>query len=128
MNWATLVSVVLPAIQPIIIAGLGFLFTLIGTQLFHLLMASRFKSVAATIVAAIEDQHDKLDGSGKLNLAVDSLVSKFRVGGVQIISNADAEAYVREAYLSLVKPLDALKTPLAPSSTASTASVKPATS
>lgn len=119
MNWPSIIALILPALQPIVVSGLTLLFTFIGAQLFHLLMASRFKSVAATIVSAIEDQHDQLDGSGKLKLAIDNLVSKLKVGGVQIISNADAELYVREAYMALIKPLDGLKTPLATSSTTS---------
>jgi hypothetical protein len=109
MNWAAITALLLPALQPLIVTGLTLLFTFIGSQLFHLLMASRFKSVAATIVAAVEDQHDALDGSGKLKLAIDNLVSKLKVGGVQIISNTDAELYVREAYIALIKPLDGLK-------------------
>lgn len=117
MNWAAIIALILPILKPLIVLGITALFTFIGSQLFHVLMTSRFKSVAATIVAAVEDQHDQLDGSGKLKLAIDNLVSKLNFGGVQMISNADAELYVREAYVALIKPLDGLKSPLGPSST-----------
>lgn len=116
MHIGEIIVSLLPIIKPFIIMALTALFGLIGQQLYHLLMGSRFKTVAATIVSAIEDTHDKLDGSGKLNLAIDGLVDKFKPFGVTLISHEDAEDYVREAYISLVKPLDGLKTPLAVSS------------
>ncbi len=125
MNWPAITALILPALQPIIITGLTALFAFLGSQLFHIIMTSRFKSVAATIVAAIEDQHDQLDGNGKLKLAIDTVVSKLKVGGIQIISNSDAELYVREAYMALIKPLDVLKTPAVVSLPSTTSTATP---